>query len=251
MINLTVVSISKIIIVIGSVLFAMGILIECTWLIDSARTYLSNPQGNLNYYEVDYLAKVLLSIGAIVIMIGIVFHAMVHRPKMSGEGGRWRINALCLIGAIIGIFCVVTPWTFNIITGEFIRHFAFDSITPFDVARGLSFDNVVISANTTIAVLIMILGIAFSFITPLGGFVQLGGLIAYAAYTPYIISRVRIPEAIVKVDNFVFGFFLGLLSASLCLLSIWKPLGFGYGDKSIRWKERLINFGKNKSELDA
>ena len=154
-----------------------------------------------------------------------------------------QINILCLIGAIIGIVAILSPW-FEVVgrrpgvhpIGDlWILYDAnvLDLVTDPSVPRfaiGYSLSDYFI-----IAAFSFIIGVIISFISSIGAIPQIIGL------------------AVIVIDNkgnppTEIGVYLAIISVIVILVSLFRPIGTGYVKGQMRWRERLLTFGWMKKK---
>lgn len=124
-----------------------------------------------------------------------------------------RINILALLGAFIGLISLFAPWiiTNYVWYGSGERwvfgtenHYFFDFVNSYDWNFFMIFFGILLSAGSTLSVIILVPGLAIFFILSQGlgfsgGFVSLGA-----------------------------GFYMSCIAAIMILFSIFRPIGPGY-----------------------
>lgn len=142
-----------------------------------------------------------------------------------------RVNILALVGAFIGILCIITPWT-TITTGILQTT---TSTSNLDLTDYMHDDD----SAFAFAVVLFILGCAFAFITPFGGMAQFFGWLIFLGL---IYGRLG------TVDSGIFsttttlgiGFYVGIVAAAMVLISMIRPMGMGYGKDALQPRQRFL-----------
>ncbi len=131
----------------------------------------------------------------------------------------FRVNALCFIGAVIGVIAIFSVWMSSI----FILWY-----------RDWNLFNVVSDLNSStrfwLPALLFILGTVVAFISPLGGLAQVAGICIWFSDT--VAFADKLPSKI--------GPYLGIISAVIVLVSAVKPVGLGYQSKPTGALGRLL-----------
>lgn len=133
-------------------------------------------------------------------------------------------NYLCIAGSILGLLSIFAVWTKTSFGGGYL------------VLNLLNIINVSLSSGLLISAILVMIGIGISFITPMGGIVELAGIIAFFfAYLDW--SGGNIPSNP--------GPFLCLFSAIIIILSLKYPMGPGFkGESKIGIKQRVLTFSR-------
>lgn len=124
------------------------------------------------------------------------------------------MNLLCLAGAALGAFSVTLEWVTQMVVDP--RRFPQGLTFHFDlmglIGSGLAGEFLVFAAGLFLA------GTLIAFITPMGGFLQLAGLVLfYGKVVPEIASDTTIG----------LGAMFGIVSTILVLYSLFNPVGVG------------------------
>jgi len=157
--------------------------------------------------------------------------------------GNPRINVLCIVGAMIGITCILTTWALVTETppgwpDKTIRTKAVNiqpsgwSMLDALIATLNPSSNAYGNAELIAYILMFMGGAVASFLTPLGGVPQLAGAIGF--YTT--------SQADLFVHDFGAGFVIAIVSAAIVLTSIVWPMGVGYDKGPIDLRARLLTF---------
>ena len=126
---------------------------------------------------------------------------------------RVRLNILCLVGAVIGVIAVFSTW----ITVGFM--FWSREMNLIDV-----YNQVNSSSDWWLPVVLCLIGAVISFVSPLGGVLQLIGAPLYISVFASDADG-RLPSGI--------GPYLALASAVIVLASLIYPVGLGYRQKPV------------------
>jgi hypothetical protein len=148
-----------------------------------------------------------------------------------------RINILCLIGAIIAVVASILPWLNNLLSlsaGE----------SPIDLAFSFHYSK---WNGLQLTSIIFVLGAFVAFFTPLGGIVQLTGVLFFIATVNAINNEIF---AIYAFNRFSieWNIAFGIVSASISIVSMMIPLGIGFKGHSINFSDRLLTFGRINSK---
>ena len=72
---------------------------------------------------------------------------------------------------------------------------------------------------------VLLAGVVLSFITPFGGFVQMGGLLLfYWNVEDYLVTRVDLPQYSFFRTELAYGFFVGMVAMGMTVLSLFLTL---------------------------
>jgi len=149
-----------------------------------------------------------------------------------------------MIGLLAAIFL---PW----LSGEV--HIPWYSLTGLMTTSNID----AYSHNLPMGGQILVLGIMFlcgaviSFITPLGGALQIAGCaIFYSEASPYLGYLLNRPKGFLYTPYFLDnGFWICLAAGILCLLSIIIPIGLNRPWKNLSLKERLLTLHNVQCEF--
>jgi len=93
---------------------------------------------------------------------------------------------------------------------------------------------------------LFIIGVVTSFVTPLGGALQIAGCaLWYSGYASYLGVR----DYGIYEYNVIYlgsGFWVGIIAGVICILSIMAPIGFERPWKDLKLKERLLTFHRTQ-----
>ena len=137
---------------------------------------------------------------------------MYEEWSMSGI----RINALGLVGAVIGVVAIFSTWFTYIVVHD---------LNLVDVV-----DHLDKQSKHYLPALLFILGTVIAFISPTGGLVQIAGVGYW--FARFWSDNSELPSEI--------GSYLGLVSAVIVLASLARPVGIGYQSKPIGIIGRLV-----------
>jgi len=151
-----------------------------------------------------------------------------------------RINVLCIVGAMVGVSCLLTTWALVTETppgwptnthskGAGVEPLSWSLVDA--LASTLDpFSNAYGDAEIVAFSALFIIGTALAFITPLGGAPQLAGVLGF-----YSSSAGNL-----FVSEFAAGFAIAALAAVIVLASIAIPLGVGYDARPLSLRARLL-----------
>lgn len=125
------------------------------------------------------------------------------------------MNLLCLVGVLVGAVASLVPW---------MRIQSVFNVPPYEPWRAIH--DFVPESLLWLSLTLFFVGVVIAVISPFGGFVQaVGGVLFFSHFFPKLDSWDATFE-----DSLVLGFgpFLGFLSASISIVSIFRPLGIGY-----------------------
>jgi len=138
----------------------------------------------------------------------------------------WRINVLCIIGAVLAVYAASVGWLGNRLVlcacGESPLGLAFHFGYLYSFAGGIMW-----------AAIIFIVGALLTFITPLGGVVQLVGILWFMTAF-WMIDN---PSHQFSIDG---NIVVGVISASISIFSMIKPIGINYRGRSTDLIGRLL-----------
>ncbi|OGS42389.1 MAG: hypothetical protein A3K67_00530 [Euryarchaeota archaeon RBG_16_62_10] len=143
-----------------------------------------------------------------------------------------RVNLLCVAGALLGLMALFLPWLFVVEPvssggGVYYPVREWDFI---DLAMGYWDPDSLIFENLMLFVFAMVFlgGFVASFATPLGGAVQLAGVI--------LISLEAEQDLI--LDEFGWGLRLAALFSIIVLVSFFVPVSAGYVQRPYAFRNR-------------
>lgn len=151
-----------------------------------------------------------------------------------------RINVLCVVGAMVGLSCLLTTWALVTETPPGWPTSAHsksieivpDAWSPIDTlaAAGDPLSTAYGSSELVAFSILFVLGTALAFLTPLGGAPQLVGVLGF-----YTVSSEHL-----FVSEFTAGLVVATAAALIVLASLWFPLGVGYERGPVSLKSRLL-----------
>ena len=154
---------------------------------------------------------------------------------MVGSGGRFRLNYLCLLGAILGIVAIFTQWFHN------FGAFGSDLDRPSRLFIPWSSDWYHIFS------ILIIGGTGIAFFSPLGGFIQLSGIILFTT---------KLADLMLNWGKLEGGFWpamgpsLALFASVVIIASFFRPEG-AQSRRHLPLRERLLVFGMTDSVRGA
>ncbi len=142
-----------------------------------------------------------------------------------GDGVRLlRVNILCLAGAALALICLALPWgieTNHEATPDYPA--GYDFHTQLRLTDPINFEG---DAHLTSILMIVILGGVISAISPLGGFVQLLGVMSYVAHMGRYTEALSVPIPWITAHfSYGGGFYLAIFAVLVTLLSTMIPFG--------------------------
>lgn len=155
-------------------------------------------------------------------------------PRARAVGYGRSINVLCICGAIIGVAAVFCEWTYFSQVDYFVTGNLIDYIVPDRYHDPLDL--------SLIGGLIFVLGTGLAFVTPLSGLVQASGMVAFAIEIRNRASDVSSYSDGTMEFGLWIGFYVGIASAAIVLLSIPVPMGPGIERHRYDIRNRLFVF---------
>ncbi len=133
-----------------------------------------------------------------------------------------RVNLLCLVGATVGVLALLTPWCFLKASDSGP---GYDASTPFNTG---SLREIMSPSEMRSFSILMIAGTLISFISPVGGGLQVSGILLFL-YN-YVGGRpaFSIPEIRIIPG---FGALFAIISSGFVLASLLWPMGIGYPER--------------------
>ena len=141
------------------------------------------------------------------------------QPSSSGGSNCVRtVNVLCIVGAIVGLVAILTPWLWTR-AGELLI---------FDPLLGILEHVPGLKEEYLVGGVLFIVGTLAAFLSTAAGFIQLTGLAVF------FLGDMERLEDYARWEfgydgGLSIGFFLGILSASIVLASLARPTGVGLG----------------------
>jgi hypothetical protein len=142
-----------------------------------------------------------------------------------------KVNALGLVGAVIGAVAVFSTWL-----GGYVLFFGNINWNLLNVLNEFPSDHI-----AYYSALIFIIGTLVAFLSPAGGVLQVAGVLLWWSYTLHDLGVMPTKMAS----------YLGLTSAIIVLASMARPVGPGLMTGPFDIKSRLLIFsgGKNASSV--
>ena len=166
---------------------------------------------------------------------------------------RVRVNVLCLAGALLSFGCCLLPWTISHVSTE--RGFLSIQLTPSGFALQNSaadlfqfYLNLPQWPQVVFGCAILLVGIALSFASPLGGFVQLGGIALFRlSVNDYLGFHQN--QRVQSIDTTVsLTFYLSVVGALVVISSLFFQFSPDFHSSSTKLKDRLIAFSMFKPQ---
>lgn len=154
-------------------------------------------------------------------------------------GKKLRLNLLCFLGALVGIASLCTSWTrLEVQLILSLRTLAIIHSSGIGLAGGLSS----LTDPLRLSAIFFLVGTAVAFITPSGGFFQLGGLLFLLDY-----SVGEMPSK-THLDT---GVILAMISTAVVLASLLPPLGSLKRGNEKRLLARLLTTSRISERLSV
>lgn len=162
---------------------------------------------------------------------------------------RMRVNVLCLAGAILSLACCLLAWTVShahttkmgteeieLTAPEFALGSTWADTYHSYLQQIPSWGSVVLGAQ------VFLIGIALSFVTPLGGFAQLAGIVLFrVSINDYVGSKQGVGPGIVSVSTSVnFAFYLSAVGALVVIMSLFFQFSPDFHRSTTKLKDRLL-----------
>lgn len=163
-------------------------------------------------------------------------------PSTPSIAVNLNVNILCIVGASIGIIALFLAWIHEPPTMPSPPDIRYEPT----IAYMVSHEYLYYGASVA-----FLAGTVAAFVTPLGGIVQAGGLLAFAAG---IIDSGGDPwlDGIDPQQELRAGMYLGIASCTLVITSLFSPLGTGRlrpgRQRKIEPKERMMTVSRSKGE---
>jgi hypothetical protein len=147
-----------------------------------------------------------------------------------------RVNLLCLAGALIILVSLALPWgieTTGYIGSEIGYRYPIQLTDPINFMGD--------ERLTSIAV-IVVLGGVISIFTPLGGIIQLLGVVSYFRHMAPSVGTLPGPAYFIwSRFSFASGFYLAVFATAVTLLSVLVPVGVRYRHVYHQFSERKLS----------
>jgi len=167
---------------------------------------------------------------------------------------KWRINLLCITGALLGIISFILPWMsilrYEIIEGEMLLPLPGE----WSLLRVIEIHNVQDLLQTSfqflpIPAILFIFGSLLALLTPLGCFPQAAGLILFPITIIDRIGRHQFYDPssgywIFEEVELMIGFYFALIASAITAISLLRPIGINYRRGPFDRKARLLNFNR-------
>ncbi|MBU0684894.1 MAG: hypothetical protein ABIE25_07295 [Thermoplasmatota archaeon] len=126
-----------------------------------------------------------------------------------------KVNVLCVLGTALGFASLFFPW---IIGGDLPDHVHYRDLLVNDILLGPpGFTTVFILACS-----MFVVGSGLAFVTPTGGFAQLGGMLGFLYAYPAAYRDMQ------GTQELSLGAYLGILSVAVVLVGLCLPIGPGH-----------------------
>jgi len=145
--------------------------------------------------------------------------------SVACRGQRFNVNVLCIIGAGLAVMVIFVPWAGTtlvaVVDGQTYEYAA----TPIDYVSSQTKYLGVGDPDLAVAVSVLFAGVVISFVTPTGGFIQLAGMaLFYWNVEGYLVTRSDLSAFSFFQTELMYGFFVGLVGASITVLSFFINL---------------------------
>lgn len=143
-----------------------------------------------------------------------------------------KVNLLAIVGGLLGVMCVLLPWTVTTVDSFLGESTVNDTMTDFIHEDDATF---------AFAIVLFLLGSALALATPLGGVGQFFGWLMFlaAAYDRLGTTTTSIIETNVSLG---LGFAVGIVATGIVLFSLARPLGPGYSHGGLRPQDRFLTW---------
>ena len=156
-----------------------------------------------------------------------------------------RINVLCIVGAMVGVTCLLTTWALVTETPpgwpDTVKSKTMEiepsGWTPIDALAATidPLSNAYGNGELLAFSALFMIGTALAFLTPLGGAAQLAGVLGfYSASSEHLF-----------VSEFAAGMAVASAAALIVLVSLAWPLGVGYEDRPLGLRARLLTVSRS------
>ena len=143
-----------------------------------------------------------------------------------------RVNLLCLAGALLGLITVFLPWmsVIEAVEVDGVMTYPVREWDLLDMVFGYWDKDSLIYNNLMIFIFVMLVGggLAASFATPLGGAVELAGV---------VLLSIKAEQDLVLTE-FGWGLRLGALFSIIVLVSFFVPVAYGYVQRPYAFRNR-------------
>ncbi|MDH4123742.1 MAG: hypothetical protein OEV21_06650, partial [Thermoplasmata archaeon] len=155
---------------------------------------------------------------------------------------KWRINLLCIGGAFLGFIVIFSPWVIQTM-GRHSWNIFSTSYSLFNLYPYPNWPITILQFLSDISflapsILILLFGLVISFISPLGGLIQIAGLIIFTN-TIYPAIGNYFPYYFMTIE-FGIGFYLAIYAMILVTVSFFLPIGIGYQKRIKYFGDRLL-----------
>jgi hypothetical protein len=143
-----------------------------------------------------------------------------------------KVNLLAIIGGLLGVMCILLPWTVTQVDSPLGNSISEMMLTDFMHQNDSAF---------SFAVILFLLGSALALITPLGSVGQFFGWLIFLAAVIEELGTEDVGLADVTV-SLGLGFGVGLVAVALVIVSMIKPMGPGHSQPSTDAKQRFLTW---------
>ncbi len=141
-----------------------------------------------------------------------------------------HLNRLCLAGATLGALSLFLTWVEDITSN--IHYCYYEDVSMVDLL-GIACE---VDVALRVAGILFIAGVGLAFVTTIGGFVELAGVLVffgwYATAPGSLFSGALLPGCI--------GPYAGVASALLVILALVRPVAIGHHGTSVGVRQRLL-----------
>jgi hypothetical protein len=159
---------------------------------------------------------------------------------------RGRVNILALLGGLVGVIAICTQWIVEY--GFYIHNL---TNTPLTAMRFLiTHNDLPYHSIFWISLLLFFIGVIATFVSPLGGFLQLSGIGLFIYYFQDIFAG-WYPGVEDSISLGV-GLFFGSLSSLIVIVSFLRPIGVNCGGPfSLRDRHLTIDPSREAPNVEA
>ena len=155
-----------------------------------------------------------------------------------------RVNRLCILGALLGVVSLFTAWAmyYQYDMGARVRTLPFSG---YDLLTGRNWPWSETAPHpwtikVVVAPLLLAIGTAIAFFSPLGGVLQIAGAMYFLTW-----SKLYSPDPL-NSFNLSIGPFIGLIAGALALLSIVYTIRFHRRDGPMIATARFLSISRGK-----
>jgi hypothetical protein len=178
---------------------------------------------------------VLLFIGVVITGVFLLIRLNTEPEPSEARFPSARVNVLCLMGAVLGFFCM-----YELIWASGSHGYSGDPFWPIEVDWAI-WPPIDYFSNGEIYSWFFVVGTVLAFFTPIAGLLQLCGITIFA------IDLYDIVNGPAGTGTWgASGFVLAIVSASIVLVSLAFPYGVGYKGRPIDLPGRILTISSSE-----